>query len=149
MNIYVQLEKNVNQYSFFPYILLIPARRRGAYSQHPPAKSGRSQGGKSLDAPGHSSEAGNIYKDLELQEAGPKSGSCLKTASQQTASQEQTQMLFLLVSAYFARRLTFQTLESVATWLPACRARLTGSHTCRQAPPMSSSELTGDLKKHA
>ena len=27
MNIYVQLEKNANQYSFFPYILLIPARR--------------------------------------------------------------------------------------------------------------------------
>ena len=88
MNIYVQLEKNANKHSFFPYILLIPARRGEEPAPGiPQLESGRSRGGKSPDAPGHSSRPGTYAKIWSYKKQAQGLGVAWKTGSQQTASQ--------------------------------------------------------------
>lgn len=101
MNTYVQLEKNANKYSFFLYILLILATRGEEPAPGlPQLESGRSQGG-GPGCPWSQFQAWDICKDLELQEASPRSGSCLENGLPTNSFSEQPQMLSVLVSANF------------------------------------------------
>ena len=59
---------------------------------------------------------------------------------------EQTYMLSLLVSAYFTETNLSDTGE--CGYLATSMQIQAESHTCRQPPPMSSSELTGDTGSH-
>lgn len=134
MNIYVQLEKNANKHSFFLYILLIPATRG---EEPAPSllqlESGRSQEAKSLDAPGHSSRPRTSTKIWSYKKQAQGLGVAWKMGSQQTASQSGPRCCLCQFQPILWR-LTFQMLVSVATWLPACRARLRGSHILQAAP---------------
>ena len=79
MNIYVQLEKNANKYSFFLYITLDTCHEgRGACSRPPPTRVREKPRRKEPGCPWSQLQAWDICKDLELQEASPRSGSCLE-----------------------------------------------------------------------
>ena len=102
MNIYVQLEKNANKYSFFLYITLDTCHEgRGACSRPPPTRVREKPRRKEPGCPWSQLQAWDICKDLELQEASPRSGSFLENGLPTDSFSEWPQMLSLLVSANF------------------------------------------------